>query len=198
MTDEVKKYDPRNKYAGVTGKQHLSIAEAKASFKLHPFGWVPCETPFPQEFTDSEGTTYTACPDFHHPATGFYAEFKAHRMNGKKTRRAAIAAMAKIDGDIAQGFIDPSKRPYKALEHAWNHSIQTMASKSAQLPMHTPIVLIYETMQDLNEERRCERNGVFMLSLDNLHSFNAFVFFAGLGYDVEFNRRDFRYGVTGG
>lgn len=123
------KYDPSKstKYLGVTGKTHKSMAEAKASFLLYHHGWVPCEAAFPHEFTDSEGTTYTAQPDFHHPATGFYAEFKAHKMNGKGTKRAAVAAMARIDSDIAQGFIAASKRPYKALENAWNHSIQTMA-----------------------------------------------------------------------
>ncbi|MDM5181178.1 hypothetical protein PO883_28760 [Massilia sp. DJPM01] len=192
------KYDPSisTKFVGVTGKTHKSVAEAKASFRLYPHGWVPCEAAFPQEFIDSEGTRYTALPDFHHPATGFYAEFKAHKMNGKGTRRAAVAAMTKIDSHIAQGLIAAAKRPYKALENAWNHSIQTMACKCSQLPSETPIVLIYETMADLNEERRCARNGVFMLSLDNLQSFNGFLLFASLGLNVEFSRNDFRYGVT--
>lgn len=180
---------------GVTGKTHKSAAEAKASFKLYRYGWMPCEEAFPQEFTDSEGTTYTALPDFRHEATGFYAEFKAHKMNGKGTRRAAVAAMAQLDSDIAQGFVAASKRPYKALENAWNHSIQTMACKSAQLPSSTPLVLIYETEQDLSEERRCARNGVFMLSLRNLQSFNAFLLFASLGLDVQFSRLAFRYGI---
>ena len=184
------------KLVGVTGKTHKSAAEAKASFKLYSHGWVPCEADFPQEFIDSEGTRYIAQPDFHHPATGFYAEFKAHKMNGKGTRRAAVAAMAKIDSDIEQGFIARSKRPFKALENAWNHSIQTMACKSAQLPSSTPLVLIYETEQDINEERRCARNGVFMLSLANLQSFNAFLLFASMGLDVKFSRNCFRYGVT--
>ena len=192
------KYDSSSsmKLVGVTGKTHKSAAEAKASFRLYRHGWVPCEANFPQEFIDAEGTHYIAQPDFRHPATGFFAEFKAHKMNGKGTRRAAVAAMAKIDSDIAQGFIAASKRPFKALENGWNHSIQTMACKSAQLPSSTPLVLIYETEQDLNEERRCARNGVFMLSLRNLQSFNGFLLFASMGLDVEFSRHCFRYGVT--
>jgi hypothetical protein len=192
------KYDSSNstKFLGVTGKTHKSAAEAKASFVMYRYGWIPCEAPFPQEFIDSEGTTYTAQPDFHHPTTGFYAEFKAHKMNGKGTRRAAVAAMAQIDSDIAQGFLSASKRPFKALQNAWNHSIQTMACKTAQLPSHTPLVLIYETAQDLNEERRCARNGVFMLSLENLQSFNGYLLFASLGLDVGFSRNGFRYGVV--
>jgi hypothetical protein len=116
------KYDPSGstRLVGITGKSHKSAAEAKASFSLYRHGWVPCEAVFPQEFIDSEGTRYTAQPDFHHPATGFYAEFKAHKMNGKGTRRAAVAAMAQIDSDIAQGFIAAGKRPYKALLNQWN------------------------------------------------------------------------------
>lgn len=191
------KYDPSSstKLLGITGKTHKSAAEAKASFPLYKHGWVPCEIAFPQEFIDSEGSRYTAHPDFIHTATGFYAEFKAHRMNGKGTRRAALAAMAQVDSDIASGFLDPAKRPYRALQLGWNHSIQTMACKTAQLPSETPLVLIYETRADLKEERRCARNGVFMLSLDNLHSFNGFLLFASLGLDVGFTRNEFRFGV---
>lgn len=134
-------------------------------------------------------------PDFIHEATGFYTEFKAHKMNGKKTRRAALSAMAKVDLDIAQGYLDPAKRPYRELENAWHHSIQTMACKTAQLLPHTPLVLIYEKQADLNEERRCARNGVFMLSLDSLQSFNGFLLFASMGLDVQFKRNEFRFGV---
>jgi hypothetical protein len=190
------KYDSKAKFMGVTNKIHKSAAEAKASFALYPHGWVPYETKFPQKFLDDEGTEYEAMPDFIHEATGFYAEFKAHRMNGKKTRRAAMAAMAKVDHDIAQGYLDRAKRPYRELENAWHHSIQTMACKTAQLPSHTPLVLIYEKQADLKEERRCARNGVFMLSLDNLQCFSAFLLFASLGLDVGFSRNEFRYGVT--
>jgi hypothetical protein len=117
-------------------------------------------------------------------------------MNGKGTRRAAVAAMAQLESDIAHGFIAESKRAYKTLLSQWNHSIQTMACKTAQLPTNTPLVLIYETEQDLNEERRCARNGVFMLSLDNLQCFSGFLLFTSLGLDVGFSRNGFRYGVT--
>lgn len=189
------KYDSKAKFVGVTGKVHKSAAEAKASFKLYPHGWVPHEQRFPQKFVDAEGTEYEAMPDFIHEATGFYAEFKAHKMNGKKTRRAAMAAMAKVDHDIAQGYLHAAKRPYRELENAWHHSIQTMACKAAQLPSNTPLVLIYEKQADLNEERRCARNGVFMLSLDTLQSFNGFLLFASIGLDVGFVRNGFRYGV---
>lgn len=190
------KYNIKNKFVGVTGKTHKSAAEAKASFKLHPNGWVPYEEKFPQTFIDDEGTEYQAMPDFIHAATGFYAEFKAHRMNGKKTRRAAMDAMAKVDDDIANGYLDPTKRAYRELQNAWHHSIQTMACKSKQLPSSTPLVLIYEKLQDLNEERRCVRNGVFMLSLDNMYCFNAFLRFASVGLDVSFSRLGFRYSLT--
>ena len=189
------KYDSKTKFVGVTKKIHKSAAEAKASFELYRHGWVPYEKKFPQKFYDDDGTEYEAMPDFIHEATGFYAEFKAHRMNGKKTKRAAMAAMSKVDADIARGFLDRAKRPYRELENAWHHSIQTMACKTAQLPSNTPLALIYEKQADLNEERRCARNGVFMLSLENLHCFNGFLLFASLGLDVEFSRHGFRYGI---
>jgi hypothetical protein len=37
-----------------------------------------------------------------------------------------------------------------------------MVCKTAQLPSHTPFVLIYEKQADLNEEGRCARNGFFI------------------------------------
>jgi hypothetical protein len=189
----MKQYDTKARFIGATGKTHKSAAEAKASFPLYTQGWLPCETTFPQEFIDSEGTGYRAQPDFYHPATGFYGEFKACKMNGKGSKRAAVAAMAQVDMDIASGFLDPDKRPYRELQNAWHHSIQSVVCKTAQLPRDTPLVLIYETMQDLNEERRCARNGVFMLSLENMHCFNGFLCFASLGLDVGFTRQSFNY-----
>jgi hypothetical protein len=107
----------RGRIAAKLGKTHKSAAAAKASFPLHyQAGRIPCEVRFPQEFIDSEGTSYRAQPDFHHPATGFYAEFKAHKMKGKGSKRAAVAAMAQVDMDIASGFLDPDKRPYRELQ----------------------------------------------------------------------------------
>ena len=43
---------------------------------------------------------------------GFYAEFKAHKMNGKSTCSAAVAAMAQVDSDIARGDIAEQKHPF--------------------------------------------------------------------------------------
>lgn len=91
----------------------MVIAEALRNPESRPFlrhfewpdshGWIPYEQKFPQKFVDAEGTEYEAMPDFIHGRTGFYDEFKAHRMNGNKTKRAA---MAKIDDDIAKGFLE--------------------------------------------------------------------------------------------
>lgn len=65
------KYDSKAKFVGVTGKVHKSTAEAKASFKLYPHGWVPHEQKFPQKFVDGPKarstkqcrTSYTKQPD---------------------------------------------------------------------------------------------------------------------------------------
>jgi hypothetical protein len=194
------KYDPKLPRVGVTGVVHDSAAEAKASFRLYQHGWHPCTERFPQTFVDSEGTEYRACPDFYHPATGFYGEFKAHKLNGKGTKARADAAMARVEADIVSGYVNASARPYKAREHAWNHSIQTVACKTKQLPSHTPLVLIYEKApaddnDAENEEKRCARNGVFMLTLDNLHTFNGFLLLASLGLDVQYTKRERRFGV---
>lgn len=197
MIDITEKYNPSHitKFIGATGMKHKSAAEAKASFQLLQTGWIPCETTFSQVFYDSEGTAYRAQPDFYHPATGFYAEFKCRRMNGKGSKRAADAAMARVDANISLGYTIPAYRAFKALDNAWNHSVETMACKSKQLPSDKPLVLIYEKEQDRKEEMRCQRKGIFMLSLKNMKTFNGFLKFASLGLNVEFSRADFHYGV---
>lgn len=187
------KYNKSHPRIGATGHEHKSAAEAKASFVLAPFGWIPYENPFPLIFADSEGESFRACPDFYHPATGFYAEFKAEKLNGKGTKQAADKAVAEIEKGVAQGLIPKSRELYKKLKNAWNHSIQKIACCSKQLPANMPLVLIYEKEQDLNEERRCKRNGIFMLSLENMHAFNFFLRMSSIGLDVGFSRNGFHY-----
>jgi hypothetical protein len=186
---------PSTKFIGVTGTRHKSQAEAKASFALYPHGWIPFETLFPMTFTDSEGTSFRACPDFYHPATGYYAEFKAHKMNGRKSKNAADRAMALIDADIVLGKIHASKRHYRSLKNAWNHSIQKASAVAEGLSSHTPFVVIYDDEQDVNEERRCYRNNVFMLSLANMGAFQLSLRLAALGLAVGFERNGFGFSV---
>lgn len=182
-----------SKFIGVSGTLHKSKAEAKASYKLAQYGWVPCEQPFPQQFQDSEGMKFWACPDFFHPKTGFYAEFKTRKLNGVKNKARADDYVAKIDADIQQGFIRPKDKLFKLLDRAWNHSIQKIAAVSKQLPSTSPFVLIYEDEQDLNEERRCARNGIFMLTLANIGAFHMFLKLASFGSAVAFERNGFRF-----
>jgi hypothetical protein len=197
MLQTLSKYNASKstKLIGVTGRIHDSAAEAKASFILFKHGWIPHTEKFPMPFYDADGTQYLACPDFYHPATGFYSEFKTRKLNGKGTKRLADAAMEKVDRDITLGRLLPDKRPYRVLEHAWNHSIQTMACKAAQLPRNMPLVLLYEKEQDLNEERRCKRNGIFMLSLENMCGLNVFLKLASYGLAVAFTREGFKFSV---
>lgn len=112
MTQTNTIYNPSRstKCIGVTGSVHKSVAEAVAPFKLYETGWVPCETKFPQQFI---GTEYRAQPDLYHSASGFYAEFKARKMNGKGSKQASDKAMTQVDS-----YTNPAKRLFKALQHA--------------------------------------------------------------------------------
>jgi hypothetical protein len=186
------KYNRKNPLIGVTGKEHKSAAEAKASFYLfNRYSIIPCEDKFDQEFLDATGKKFRACPDFVHPTTGVFFEFKTKRMNGKKSKAAADQAMRKVEDSIANGWVDARKLTYKRLENAWNHSIHKVAAVAKQLPKNVPLVLLYESTQDLNEERRCVRNGVFMLSLDNLSLFGSCLKMASVGLNVDFKRNGF-------
>jgi len=194
-TKIINKYNRKTPLIGVTGKTHKSAAEAKASFQLFKYGIVPCEDKFEQEFIDAEGKTFRACPDFVHSATGVFFEFKTRKLNGKKTKTVADEAMRKVEEGIARGWIKSKDLTFKRLENAWNHSIQKVAAVARQLPPSTPLVLLYEDEQDLNEERRCARNGVFMLSLKNLSVFTMFLKMASIGLAVRFKRNGFEFSV---
>jgi hypothetical protein len=192
-TKIIGKYNRKTPLIGVTGKMHKSAAEAKASFELYNFGFVPCEDKFEKTFFDAEGKPFKACPDFKHEATGVFVEFKTRRMNGKKNKETAERAMQKVEQQIEAGWIKEDNRTYQQLEHAWNHSIHKVAAVSNQLPANMPLALIYESEQDLNEERRCVRNGVFMLSLQNMSLFATVLRMASLGLAVRFKRNGFEW-----
>lgn len=191
----LQQYNKATPKIGVMNTKHDSEAEAKASFQLFKSGWIPYTSSFPQSFVDADGTVFYAKPDFIHEATGFYAEFKAHKLNGKGSKNAADAAMDEVASQIALGFTRPTDIGFKRLQHAWNHSIQKVATCSSQLPNNTPLVLIYESAPDLNEERRCKRNGILMLHLANMNTFNFYLRMASFGLDVGFKRNGFSYGV---
>jgi hypothetical protein len=195
-TKIIDKYNRKTPLIGVAGKKHDSAAEAKASFELYKYGFVPYDNMFGQVFFDAEGKPFWARPDFIHLATGVLAEFKTKRTNGKEFKARADKAMQDVEQQIAAGWVKESHRGYKQLEHAWNHSIHKVAAVSNQLPLHTPLVLIYESDLGLNEERRCKKNGVFMLSLQNLSGFAMFLKMASLGLAVGFERHGFEFSTS--
>jgi hypothetical protein len=114
-------------------------------------------------------------------------------MNGRKNKATAERAMQYVEQQIEAGWIKEEHRTYKQLEHAWNHSIHKVAAVSNQLPSNMPLVLIYESEQDHKEEARCNKNGVFMLSLKNLSSFATFLRMASFGLAVRFKRNGFEW-----
>jgi hypothetical protein len=190
------KYNRKTPLTGVTGIEHKSAAEAKASFELYKYGFIPYENKFPQVFYDAENKPFWACPDFVHVDTGVFAEFKTKKMNGVKSKANAEKAMQRVEESIAAGWIKESGRNYKRLEFAWNHSIKKVAAISNQLPLNTPLVLIYENDKVREEdENRCARNGVFMLSLSKISAFALFLKLASLGLTVGFERQGFHYKV---
>jgi hypothetical protein len=188
-----------NQKTGVLGTKHRSVEEAKASFILHPHGWIPYETKFPVRFIDSEGTPFDAMPDFFHPATGFYAEFKTRRMNGSGSKNQSAKYMNDWESNVLAGKKKGGERNerYAQLEKAWNHSVHKVAAVSKQLPSSTPLVVFYEKDIDLNEERRCARNGVFALSLENMGAFQLFLKMASFGVVLGFRRNNSVYAGNG-
>lgn len=73
-----------------------SKAEAAASDGFRRLGCISAHSHFyPHTFIDADGAEFRAKPDFFHPASGLYIEFKAGPLNTKRTKATADKAIAR-------------------------------------------------------------------------------------------------------
>lgn len=159
-----------------------SKAEAKASPEFTRLGCIPARSPFPLTFTDADGTEFRALPDFHHPATGLFIEFKgADTLNGKKSKATADKAIER------QRVWKGSLIPWDWLQHGWNHAAAKIAiTQSAIASTGRALLLVFAAMPGAETIKRLNSRQVFWLVLDTpqWRQFASFLTFASAGFPV--------------
>jgi hypothetical protein len=188
-------YDKNFPVIGVTGKPHLSAAEAKASFHLARFGIVPCDDYYPVTFQDPKAVSFNARSDFIHKASAVWFEFKCSRLNGLKTKANAAKAEARFQEREARGYINNRNRQSEILKASWSNSIE---KQSAVINTLTPakVVLILKDEPDEKEARRLEKKGIFYRSMKTISVFAFFLKLAFLGLDVGFQTSTHAFSVA--
>lgn len=120
------------------GTPYDSKAEEAAAPDFARLGCIRASGHYPQTFRDADGTEFRACPDFFHPASGCWIEFKAGPLNSKKTKAnadRAIASKQEFKGSLTL---------YDWLQHGWHHSKTKQAIVQRQLTPQNFIVVFKE------------------------------------------------------
>lgn len=160
-----------------------SKAEAKASPEFTRLGCIPARSPFPVTFTDADGTEFHALPDFYHPATSVYIEFKgATTLNGKKTKATADSAIER------QQAWKGTLIPWDWLQHGWNHAAAKIAiTQQAIAAAGGALLLVFAAPPDAETIKRLNSRQVFwlMLGTPQWRQFASFLKFASAGFPVQ-------------
>lgn len=173
-------------YSGYGGKPYDSKAEAAASFKLAKLGCLRVNDPFPQTFTDADGTRFTARPDYFNDRCGLWLEFKAAPLNSKTTK--ATAERAETRARERKGWLTS----WDWINCQWTHSKFKQAIVQRQLSPQNFIV-VFDKPPTIAEARNYEKAGIVFVPLSALPSFLLHARLAKAGiktgfelqYDVE-------------
>lgn len=169
-------------YSDHGGTPFDSKAEAAAFPEFQRLGCIRTSEPYPQTFRDADGTAFRARPDFYHPASGLFIEFKAGSLNGKRTTATADRALA-------------SKLEFKGtlsvwdwLQCGWHHAKAKQAIIQRQL---TPqrFVIVFKEPPTLAEAIEYMKAGVVFIPLSALPSYLLHARLAKAGIQTGFRLR---------
>lgn len=176
------------KHSGYGGNLHDSKTEAKASYRLAELGFLHSNKKFDKTFSDSEGTTFYACPDFHHARYGVYLEWKDSELNGVKT---VATSESQIAGRLLRngGYLTMKDK----LDFQWNHSKNKQAIVQAA---YTPdrFIVCFAKAPPFSEALAYLKAGVVFCTLSSLPSYLAYVRLKQHGLAVGFSEH---YTLTG-
>lgn len=159
-----------------------SKAEAAAFPEFQRLGCIRASGPYPQTFTDANGTGFRAKPDFYHPASGLFIEFKSAPLNGRKTK--ATAERAEASQLERKGFLTR----YDWLQCGWNHAKAKQAIVQRQL---TPqrFVVVFDKPPTFAEAMKYMKAGVVFIPLSALPSYLLHARLAKAGIQTGFQLR---------
>ena len=141
-----------------------SKAEAAASPEFSRLGCIRSTGRYPQTFTDADGTEFRAMPDFYHPASCLWIEYKAAPLNGKKTKANADRAL-RSRRDFA-GYLTR----YDMLRHGWNHAKAKQAIVQRKLTPQN-FVVVFKDPPTIAEAMEYLKAGVVFIPLSSLPSY---------------------------
>lgn len=156
-----------------------SEAEAAAAGELARLGCFRAIGHFPQAFTDADGTEFRAKPDFYHPRSDLFIEFKAAPLNGKKTKATADRAMA------SKQEFRGSLTLYDFLSNGWNHA---KAKQAIVQRVMTPqnLIVVFEKPPTAKEATKYVKAGIVFIPLSALASYLGYVRLLKAGLQVDF------------
>jgi len=165
-------------------KHFSSIAEAKADAIFTALGCIRCESflpYFPDLFKDANGDEFKALPDYYHPATNTFFEYKTCALNGKKSFKTADNKLRaqyrhNIGPDTGLTYAQVSAATWAAkyrndcLLHAWNHALAKQLAVQKTLGTENFVVIFGNTL-DAKEALKYEKKGLAFLPLAKLEAF---------------------------
>lgn len=169
----------KKQHIGHGGQPFDSAAEAKASFRFAELGCIPCKQTFPQIFKDSEGTEFQAKPDFYHPGSKLYIEFKCATLNGRKTK--ANADKQEADKLQFKGFLSDFDR----INLQWNHAKQKHAIVQKTLTPQNFIV-VFDKPPSWGDAYTYFKAGIVFCPMSALPTYLAKVRLAKAGLNLPF------------
>jgi hypothetical protein len=141
-----------------------SKAEAAAAGEFARLGCIRASGHFPQTFTDADGTEFRAKPDFYHPGSGLFIEFKAAPLNSKTTK--ATAERAEASQLARKGLLTG----YDRLKCGWNHCKAKQAIVQRKLTPQT-FVVVFKEPPTFREALGYVRAGIVFIPLYALPSY---------------------------
>ncbi len=156
-----------------------SQTEAAVFPEFDRLGCIRASGHYPQTFTDTDGTAFRAKPDFFHPASGLYIEFKAAPLNSKTTK--ATAERAKASQQARKGFLTG----WDWLQCGWNHSKAKQAIVQRVLTPQEFIVVFHQP-PTLAEARTYKDAGIVFVPLSALPAYLLYARLAAAGIKTSF------------
>lgn len=159
---------------------HDSKAESRASSIFSRLGAIPCNTQFDAIFVDKRDEEFRARPDFYHPQSGVFIEYKPCTLNSvtsKSASRNKLAAQARYRGG------QPTK--FDQLRYGWNQSKVKQAIVQAKLTPQNFIV-VFDKKPVFSDAKAYAQKGVTFCTLNSLPSYLAYAHFRKLGLPVSF------------
>lgn len=118
-------------FTSAHGTIHPSEAEANAASRWIPLGFDAYDNNLPVAYTCPEEELRTGRSDFLDTTFGFLIEHKVKSLNAKKNKTFADRGMARLDEQVAGGWIAHGSNKYnlEVLKTGWNHAAAQIAAK---------------------------------------------------------------------